>query len=240
MSFLLPVLRRSLRNSLQRNSSPAVPRTAWRIYPAVALARYSQNHRTPSSTEDDPLRNPLSPDSSSTSNTKSSNAPLSGDIQAAPGSILSQYTPQEPRDLDTTETQSALPKRDEYVSSADRKREQMARVFSWGFVLGLVGGGVYLGRPLEEEEGQRVGWGDVNTILGLSMLSDSYRLATHLEHTGSDFRNGANLCLLYSPFNKILTCNSSLMSLLLRNYFHLLSPSHTVGHILFFSILMTF
>jgi len=240
MSFLLPVLRQSLRSNLQRKSSAGVPCIARSIYPAVPSARYSQNRQPPSNTEDDPLQNPLSPDSSSTSNIKSSNDPLSGDVQAAPGSILSQYTPQESRDLDTTEAQSALPKRDEYVSSADRKRDRMARIFSWGFFLGLVGGGVYLGRPLEEEERERVGWGDVNFIPKLSILTDSYQLAIHLGHTGSDFRDGENSCWLYSPFGKKLTCNSSSTNLPLRNYFHLLSPSHTVGHILFFSILMTF
>lgn len=240
MSFLLPVLRQSLRNGLPRNSSVGVPRIAWRIYPAVPSARYSQNRQPPSNTGDDPPQNPLSPDSSSTSNTKSSNGPLSGDVQAAPGSILSQYSPQESRDLDTTVAQSTLPKRDEYVSSADRKRDRMARIFSWGFFLGLVGGGVYIGRPLEEEERERVGWGDVNFIPRLSILSDSYRLATHLGHTGSAFRDGENSCSLYSPFGKKLTCNSSSTSPPLRNYFRLLSPSHTGGHILFFSILMTF
>jgi hypothetical protein len=192
MSFLLPVLRQSFRSSLPRKSSLAVPRTAWRIYPAVSLARYSQNHQPPSKAADDPPQDPLAADSSSTSNTKSSDDSLSGDVQAAPGSILSQYTPQQSRDLDTTEAQSALPKRDEYVSSADRKRDRMAKIFSWGFFLGLIGGGVYLGRPLEEEEQQRVGWGDVNSAPGVSILTNSYPLVTPLGHTGSDFRDGPN------------------------------------------------
>jgi len=173
MSFLLPVLRQSLRHSnLRHRAGLTVTRNAFRIYPAIALAKYSQNHGTqppssqsqsdkPSNAINDPLEDPLAPGSSSAPNTETNKDPLSGDVQAAPGSILSQYTPQESRDLDTRGSESALPKRDEYVSSADRKRDQMARIFTWGFLLGLVGGGVYLGRPLEPEEQERVGWGDV-------------------------------------------------------------------------------
>jgi hypothetical protein len=89
-----------------------------------------------------------------------------GDIHAAPGSILSQYTlsPQEQAgDLATTESESGQPlKREEYISSADRKRERMMKISMWGFLFGLVGGGVYLGRPLEEEERERMGWAEVS------------------------------------------------------------------------------
>lgn len=122
--------------------------------------------------------------------------PLLGDIQATPGSILSQYTPQESRDLDTKESESALPKRDEYVSSADRKRDRMARIFSWGFLLGLVGGGVYLGRPLDQEEQQRVGWGDVPRFCPAWVTNCRYQMDIPLEHTGNDSSSEASSCLL--------------------------------------------
>jgi len=80
---------------------------------------------------------------------------------ATPGSILSQYTvAEEPTSLETTESATGR-KKEEYISSADRKRDRMAKVFTWGFFAGLVGVGVYLGRPLDDEERSREDWGDV-------------------------------------------------------------------------------
>src|SRR5579859_3887574 len=125
MSFLLPVLRQSLRHSLRQRgvAFTCIPGNAVRILPAIpfaAAARYSQNHNgtppraqsdKPSNAINDPLQDPLAQESSSAapkSEAEAGKDPLSGDIQAAPGSILSQYTPQESRDLDTTESESAF------------------------------------------------------------------------------------------------------------------------------------
>jgi hypothetical protein len=82
----------------------------------------------------------------------------SGQLEAASGSTTSQ-----------------LPKREQYISSADRKRERITKIFTWSFLLGIIGGSIYLGRPLEKEEQERMGWGDVHLSLSLeSKLTDRY------------------------------------------------------------------
>ena len=98
------------------------------------------------------------------SKTKSPGDFPTGDMHAAPGSFLSQYTgsPQpKSGDVATTEGGGTSPKLGEYISSTDQKRERWARIGMYGFLFGLVGGGIYLGRPLETEERERMGWGDV-------------------------------------------------------------------------------
>ena len=185
MSFLLPVLRRTVRinlrnttNILHQQHIHRIPRTI--PLTSTYLRAYSQNnYRKPSSENTsqpeqsdppnaakEPLEDPLAPESSIPSESKNVRDPFSGDINAAPGSILSQYTsaPTEVAQLES-ESSSGLPKKDEYISSADRKRNFMARMASWSFVAFFLAGAVYLGRPLDDEERQRLGWGEVSPTI---------------------------------------------------------------------------
>jgi hypothetical protein len=185
MSFLLPVLRQTVRlnlrnttNLLHQQHIHRIPRTI--PLTSTYLRAYSQNNdRKPSSEntsqpeQSDPsnatkesLEDPLAPESSIPPESKTVKDPFSGDINAAPGSILSQYTsaPTEVAQLDS-ESSSGLPKKDEYISSADRKRDSVSRVASWGFIAFFLAGAVYLGRPLDDEERQRLGWGEVSPLI---------------------------------------------------------------------------
>ena len=95
---------------------------------------------------------------------KTNQDPFSGDLSAAPGSLLAQYTTpaEEGKEVEPSSGRSGQPpKREEYKSSSDRKRERFARFFLYGFFTSVVGGTVWLGRPLEEEERQRLDWGNV-------------------------------------------------------------------------------
>ena len=85
-------------------------------------------------------------------------------MKAAPGSVLSEYmmTSTEQGQLEGEEGASGdAEKKTDYISSADRKRERLARIFMWAFIFGVVGSGLYLGRPLEKEEREKIGWGEV-------------------------------------------------------------------------------
>jgi|SRR5579862_2015945 len=180
MSFLQPLVRHAARQSLRKSPNilcqkisrahrlPLLPLVATRFYsPAKSSSSSSSSKDSNSSRSANPA------DESSTTSSPSEQAstpqsdttkdPFNQDIQATPGSILSQYTvTEQPSSLETTESASGQrTKPEEYISSADRKRDRMAKIFSWGFLVGLVGTGVYLGRPLEDEERSRTGWGDV-------------------------------------------------------------------------------
>jgi len=97
---------------------------------------------------------------------------LSGDVPIAPGGILAELAGESasaPRDLEAAPESGGggvglPPKTENYISSADRKRERIARFFYWGALLGLVVGSIYLGRPIEEKEKeQQPGWHNVST-----------------------------------------------------------------------------
>jgi import inner membrane translocase subunit TIM50 len=116
----------------------------------------------------DPAKDPIASrlEDSIAEKGKASQELPTGDMDAAPGSFLSQYTPSPEKAGDIATTDSATggpPKRESYISSTDRKRERMAKISMWGFLFGVVAGGVYLGRPLEPNERERIGWGDVTS-----------------------------------------------------------------------------
>lgn len=181
MSFLLPPLRHTFRTNVKRfayvvgSHTISTPRSLAPL-PAALSRSYARNSERglpqknsqppqtdPLSTQEKSIEDDLSKLDAKASGSQLSPDALGGDVPAAPGSILSQYTiPQESALETSSDSGSDLPpKREEYISSTDRKRERLARIFTWGFVLGLIGGGVYLGRPLENDERQRLGWGDV-------------------------------------------------------------------------------
>jgi hypothetical protein len=185
MSVLLPVLRRTLRINLRNTTNLLHQQHIHRIPRTIPLTStyrraYSQNNdrkpssentsqpkqSDPSNATKEPIEDPLAPGSSIPPDAKIVKDPFLGDINAAPGSILSQYTsaPTEIAQLES-DSSSGLPKKDEYISSADRKRDFMARIASWSFVAFFLGGAVYLGRPLDDEERQRLGWGEVCPII---------------------------------------------------------------------------
>lgn len=189
MSFALPSLRHAFRNILRtspkffrpQNISPAL--SPFRQQLLLRPRLYSQKNggkkpsspapKNPQTSQSEVLSSakpsPQNPSSAGESPVPPEQTapkdPLTGDIQAAPGSILSEYTmtPAESGQLETASdlTSSQLPKR-EYISSADRKRERITKFFTWGFVISIIGGSLYLGRPLEKEEEERMGWGDVH------------------------------------------------------------------------------
>ena len=181
MSFLRPPLRHTFRANSRRfayvvgSHTISNPRSLAPL-PAFLSRSYARDSERglPQKNSQPPQADPLSSqeksieDDLSKLDAKASGSQLppdalGGDVRAAPGSILSQYTiPQESALETSSDSGSDLPpKREEYISSADRKRERLARIFTWGFVLGLIGGGIYLGRPLANDEQQRLGWGDV-------------------------------------------------------------------------------
>jgi hypothetical protein len=180
MSFLLPALRQSFRNHLRNNATILRQQNALRLTP---LHRVSAGLRPYTNSKNQGQNPPSQRSQKSDPSTDSKNDPLeefvssktkspedlpTGDMHAAPGSFLSQYTgsPQpQAGDVGTTEGGTGShPNLGEYISSTDRKRERMARIGMYGFLFGLVGGGIYLGRPLETEERERIGWGDVPLI----------------------------------------------------------------------------
>jgi hypothetical protein len=152
MSLLPPLLRHATAFGMRRTSTMLLQKSvAWGYpLPAVIATRFYAQDKSPKDNPAEASKGDVSKD------------PFSQDIKPAPGSILSQYAVAQDVRLEKSEPESGAPsKREEYVSSTDRKRERMARVFTWGFILGLVGTGVWLGRPLDEEERQRIGWADV-------------------------------------------------------------------------------
>lgn len=170
MSSLLPTLRNVFRNNLRTSTNilhrPQAFTSLHPFHRPLPIPRpYSQNNR-PSSTND-PSKAPIE-DPSTINNPVISNPkdPLTGDTPAVPGSILAEYTSPQGSQLEQSTSGSGSggpPKKEEYISSTDRKRERIARFLTWGCLLGLLGGSIYLGRPLEQEEQERMGWGTVYT-----------------------------------------------------------------------------
>lgn len=164
MSFLLPSLRNAFRCNLRTSTNILrQPHTFTSLHPfhrPLPIPRlYSQNNprnQDPSSTNE-----PATPHNSSSP----PKDPLAGDTPATPGSILSEYiaNPQGSQLEPSTSGSGGLPKKEEYISSTDRKRERIAKFVTWGCLLSLLGGSIYLGRPLDQEEEQRMGWGTVHT-----------------------------------------------------------------------------
>jgi hypothetical protein len=181
MAFLLPVLRQTVRSNLRNTTNLIRQQNIQRIPHTIPITStyiraYSQNNdkkpsaentsqheqSDPSNAAKEPLEDPLAPESSISPDSKNIKDPFSGDIQPTAGGILSQFTstPTEVAQLES-ESSGSPAKKEEYVSSADRKRETMARVTSWSFLALVLAGAVYLGRPLDEEERERLGWGEV-------------------------------------------------------------------------------
>jgi hypothetical protein len=145
--------------------------------PFFATRQYTPRKSSSSKDSPNPSEEPVNPaDESSTTPEQHTTAqsditkdPLSQDMPATPGSLLSQYGVQEePTAVETTKSTTGQ-KKEGYVSSVDKKRDRMAKIFTWGFLAGLFGMGVYLGRPLEEAERSRGGWGDVLPLYALLM-----------------------------------------------------------------------
>ena len=179
MSVLFPAIRTAVRASVvARRPLIATPliRTKPFLHPsALSIAPASRTHATkpPPQSGD----SPLSPGNTSTTNNSPTQAKdtLSGDVPIAPGGILAELAGESasaPRDLEAVPESGGrggggvgLPPRPEnYISSADRKRERIARFFYWGALLGIIAGSIYLGRPIEEKEKeQQPGWHNVST-----------------------------------------------------------------------------
>ena len=170
MSFLLPTLRNAFRSNIRTSTN--IIRQQYYASHQLPIHRqlpsatrfYSRRNPGPNNSKSDPTNESIKDAVTHDPNTPKD--PLSGDVNATPGSILSEYmgSPQDSRQLEATTADSGSgepPKKEKYVSSTDRKRERIARVFTWGSLLGLLAGSIWLGRPLEEEEKERIGWGTV-------------------------------------------------------------------------------
>src|SRR5215471_17187630 len=192
MSFLLPTLRSAFRSNIRTGTN--ILRQQYYVSHQLPFHRqlssttqfYNSRNPGPNNSEPDP-KNESIEDTAATDSNKSKD-PLSEDVQATPGSILSEYSasPQESAQLEATTSDSgstAPSKKEEYISSADRKRERIARILTWGSLLGLLGGSIWLGRPLEEEEQERMGWGTVIPD-EIASAKISYREDIHRAHTG--------------------------------------------------------
>ena len=218
MSFLLPSIRNAVRTNLRR--SPAILRQQ-RISPLnplrpeiVRMFRRPYSQQPPGSNKPSTPDNPSNPQSSDPSNppsdpvgkggavppeSRSNQDPFSGDLPAAPGSVLAQFTgtAEEGRGVEpSTGGPGQMPKKEEYKSSTDRKRERLAKFFMYGFLASVVGGSIWLGRPIEEAEREIMGLGDVWHPLSI-VTNRSYPRDSPPRHTGNDSRDEENLCLLY-------------------------------------------
>jgi hypothetical protein len=156
-----------------------------------------QSSETVEDSIDSPAKEESVPESRTTSD------PFSGDLSAAPGSLLAEYTTpaEEGRQVQPSAGGSGVPPlREEYKSSADRRRERVAKFFGYAFLLGVVGGSIYMGSPLDREERGRFGWGDVITLPHLFNLTSNVivtvRTFSHciLEATPSSWE-------IYAPSN---------------------------------------
>lgn len=173
MSFIIPTLRTAFRSNLKTSTKLlgqqySVPSRPFRRHLPFSVRPYIRGNpcRLPQNgskidSTNELAKGPVAPDSTSTNKDA-----LSGDIHAAPGSILSEYAanPQGPAQLEPASEDSGSLKKAEYISSADRKRERITRTLTLGSLFGLLGAGIYLGRPLEEEEQERMGWGTVKSL----------------------------------------------------------------------------
>jgi len=181
MSFLQPLVRNAARQSLRRSTNirqsylprsnlllPLISNSA-RTFTSAKISSQKDSSSEPPNTNNsanDPSNPPPSSQEPAATNPDTTKDPFNQDIQAAPGSILSQYAvTEQDTSLEPTESASGRTKPEAYISSADRKRDRMAKIFTWGFFAGLVGTGIYLGRPLDEEERERLGWTDVTPSL---------------------------------------------------------------------------
>jgi hypothetical protein len=181
MSFLSPTLRSAFHSNLKTSSASILRQQHYvshlfpfrRPLPLIARPYSKDNSRTPDAQSSDPSKDPIEvPLSTNDPVTQSPKDPLTGDILPAPGSILSEYTiaPQESSELQASASDSGSgpPKREEYISSTDRKRARITKFFTYGSLLALIGGSIYLGRPLEQSEQERMGWGTVSAQISIS------------------------------------------------------------------------
>jgi len=194
MSFLGPSLRNVVRRNLQTSTNLLHPRSSLqplRFRQSIPFTRlYSANNKKPP--ENKPESTPKSNESpkDAAEEKESTNEPdfastkidqdaLTGDMKATPGGILSQYTAasEEKTGIEPAADSGseALGKRQEYISSQDKSRQRMARIFTWGSFLCLIGGAIYIGRPLEEDERERIGWGDVYNQMKCCLIVVAYR-----------------------------------------------------------------
>ena len=99
-----------------------------------------------------------------------------GNVSSVKGGLLQKFI-----DPDETPAERDAPpgsdrqRKGEYMSTADRKRERMASIFTWSFFAGLIGGGLYLGHlaptPMEQRR-----WPDFPTGSGPSAYWGRFKL----------------------------------------------------------------
>jgi hypothetical protein len=170
MSFLLPTLRNAFRSNIRTTTNILRQQyyVSRQIHPHLLIPSttrfYSKGNPGPNNSNSDSKKESI--ENAAVTDSTAPKDHLSGDVQATPGSILSEYTaPQGSAQLEPSASDSGsgqLPKKEEYVSSTDRKRQRIAKTLSWGSLLGLLGGSIWLGRPLDEEEEERMGWENVS------------------------------------------------------------------------------
>jgi len=180
MSLLFPTMRTAVRTSVLARRPPiATPliRTR-RFLPPSALAPLSilPTARSYATKQQPHSGDPSSPPENTTTNNPPTQTKdtLSGDVPIAPGGILAKLAGESAsasRDLEAAPESGGRggggvglpPKIEDYISSADRKRERLTRVFYWGALLAFIAGSIYLGRPIEEKEKeQQPGWHNVS------------------------------------------------------------------------------
>jgi hypothetical protein len=150
MSLFLPAVRIAVRRApllarpIRSVTTPLLRRQ--RLHPLLAAKTYA----TIPPQSDPPSKDPPGPPKKDA---------LSGDVPIVPGGILAELAGA-PKDVEPLPEGTRA---EDYISSVDKKREQISRYFYWAALLGILGGSVYLGRPIDELEKENLGWHNVPT-----------------------------------------------------------------------------